>query len=109
GRGAAPDRGLGRRVAGVRRLTALAVGAAAPADVLHRAASHVARAAEALAPHGAGSRRTTRQPGAADPAAVMPFDPVIGPLSPLAPPLRGRWEPPTAIGEGCFTAAAPGP
>jgi len=103
------DTELERLVDGVRRLIALAVTADAPADVLRRAARHVAHAAEALAPHGASSRRTTRQAGAADPAAVMPFDPVIGALSPLAPPLHCRWEPPTAIGEVCFTAPYEGP
>jgi hypothetical protein len=103
------DAELERLVRGVRRLIELAVTADAPVHVLRRAASHVARAADALAPHGAANRRTTRQPGSADPAGVMPFDPVIGPLSPLAPPLRCRWEPPTAIGEACFTAPYEGP
>jgi acyl-coenzyme A thioesterase PaaI-like protein len=101
---------LERLVEEMRRLIELAVTADAPDEALRRALRHVGDAADALAPHrGDGSRRTSRQPGSADPAAVMPFDPVIGPLSPLAPPLRCRWEPPTAIGEVCFTAAYEGP
>src|SRR5262249_42887583 len=63
-----------------------------------------------LAPHrGDGRRRAPRQTGSGDPAAVMPLDPMIGPQSPIAPPLRCRWEPPTAIGEVLFTAAYEGP
>jgi acyl-coenzyme A thioesterase PaaI-like protein len=39
----------------------------------------------------------------------MPFDPVVGRLSPLAPPLRVRWEPPRAVGEVTFTPPYEGP
>ncbi len=104
------DAVLERLVENVRRLIDLTVTADAPADALRRAARHVADAADALAPHrGDGRRRSSRQPGSADPAAVMPLDPMIGPQSPIAPPLRCRWEPPTAIGEVLFTAAYEGP
>jgi acyl-coenzyme A thioesterase PaaI-like protein len=99
-----------RLVAEMRRLIELSVTADAPADTLRRAALHVAEAVKALTPHrGDGRRRPSRQPGSSDPAALMPFDPMIGPLSPIAPPIRYRWEPPTAIGEVVFTAAYEGP
>ena len=83
------DAVLERLVEDVRRLIDLTVTADAPADALRRAARHVADAADALAPHrGDGRRRAPRQTGSGDPAAVMPLDPMIGPQSPLAPPLR---------------------
>jgi hypothetical protein len=39
----------------------------------------------------------------------VPFDAVVGRFSPLAPPLRVRWEPPMAVGEVTFTPPYEGP
>jgi acyl-coenzyme A thioesterase PaaI-like protein len=39
----------------------------------------------------------------------MPFDCILGPLNPLAPPLQVRWEPPLAVAEIAFTAPYQGP
>ena len=104
------DAVLERLVEDVRRLIDLTVTADAPADVLRRAARHVADAADALAPHrGDGRRRSSRQPGSTDPAAVMPLDPMIGPQSPIAVGGSQRQRSGGAIGEVLFTAAYEGP
>jgi acyl-coenzyme A thioesterase PaaI-like protein len=103
------DDALSHTVAGVRRLIELSVTADPPADALAAAADHVARAIALLEPFRTGARRPAARGGAGDPADVMPFDAVVGRFSPLAPPLRVRWEPPTAVGEVTFTPPYEGP
>jgi acyl-coenzyme A thioesterase PaaI-like protein len=98
-------------IARVRELIELSVTAEAPDAALAAAGRHIARAVAALAPFPRGPGRRT-PPAAAkrdDPAQLMPFDPVLGHLSPLAPPLVVRWEPPRAVGEVTFGGAYEGP
>ncbi len=59
---------------------------------------------------GAGSRAGAGS-GGAGLAGAMPFDVVMGPCNPLAPPITIEFEPPRAIGHVVFTApyeGAPG-
>ena len=103
------DDALRRALDVLRQLIARVVTVDAPADVLATAGRHLASAAALLAPF----RRAADQPRPhgpmTDAATLMPFDPIIGPLSPLAPPLRMSWEPPTAGGAVTFTAPYEGP
>jgi len=98
---------------GLRDLIELSVTADAPEEALAAAARHIARAKAVLAPFPRGTVRKPPPPPAVvgndDPAKLMPFDPALGHLSPLAPPLRVRWEPPTAVGEVTFGRAYEGP
>jgi len=73
----------------IRGLIDAAVTALAPADTLRRAAAEVERIAAALRAHvpDGVAARYPRPESVTGPADVMPFDPVIGRLSPLAPPL----------------------
>jgi acyl-coenzyme A thioesterase PaaI-like protein len=101
---------LERVVEETRRLIELLVTAEAPDDVLAAAEREIRAAADRLAPfRAAAGRRSTPVMTAADPGAIMPFDFVVGALSPLAPPLRVRWEPPMAVAETTFSAAYEGP
>ncbi len=109
-RTADPDNALRGVVEDARRLIELLVTSDAPDDVLLTAGRHVQSAVTALAPFRSGpSRRSVPAADPRDPARLMPFDCVLGPLSPLAPPLRVRWEPPLAVAEIVFTAPYEGP
>jgi acyl-coenzyme A thioesterase PaaI-like protein len=99
---------LRQTVEDVRRLIELLVTAEAPAAALATASSHARAAADWPFRSGPGRRRAGAD-DSSDPAALMPFDCVLGPLSPLAPPLRVRWEPPRAVAEVSFTAPYEGP
>jgi acyl-coenzyme A thioesterase PaaI-like protein len=93
-----------------RRLIELLVTADAPEDALLAAGAHLQQAVAALGSFRTGSgRRSVSNPGSQDPAALMPFDCVLGPLNPLAPPLHVRWEPPLAVADITFTAPYEGP
>jgi acyl-coenzyme A thioesterase PaaI-like protein len=102
---------LGTLAAEVRRLIAATVSADAPREVLARAAQEVARIAQALEAH-VPTPHPPRYPGSlsADAAAdFFPFDPIVGRLSPLAPPLRMSWQDPVAVGEVRFDVPYEGP
>jgi acyl-coenzyme A thioesterase PaaI-like protein len=105
-----PHAALRGTVDGVRRLIERLVTTDAPDDAVRAAGEHVQQALAVLAPfpEGAG-RRSVPDAGAQEPGALMPFDCVLGPLSPLAPPLHVRWEPPLAVAEIAFTAPYEGP
>ena len=96
---------------GLRRLIELTVTAEPSHEELATAAHHIAQAAAALEPSRRAARRREAPAALADrePANLMPFDPVVGRFSPLAPPLRVRWEPPKAVGEVTFTPPYEGP
>jgi len=102
---------LAALAAQVRRLTAATVAVDAPREVLARATEEVARVARALEAH-VPAPHPPRYPGSASAGGIddfFPFDPIVGRLSPLAPPLRMRWEEPVAIGEVCFAVPYEGP
>ncbi len=105
------DAALRDAIDGVRRLIELTVTAEPSHDALATAAHHVAQAVAALEPFRRATRRREGSATRADrePATLMPFDPVVGRLSPLAPPLHVRWEPPKAVGEVSFTPPYEGP
>src|SRR4029450_3949872 len=64
-----------------RRLIELLVTADAPEDALLAAGAHVQQAVAALGSFRTGSgRRSVSNPGSQDPAVLMPFDCVLGPL-----------------------------
>jgi acyl-coenzyme A thioesterase PaaI-like protein len=100
-------------------MTATVNTVASPA-VLSDAARRATALADELDRHvpPAGPEPTARfadqsvQPGELDTlAAAMPFDMVIGPCNPVAPPLTIEFDPPRAIGHAVFTApyeGAPG-
>ena len=104
----------------VRRLMALTVTAAAPPEVLTRAARSVARLADDLEPHVpvAGTEPVARFADHSVPpteattlSEAMPFDVVIGSCNPVAPPLTVEFDPPRAVARATFTAiyeGAPG-
>jgi acyl-coenzyme A thioesterase PaaI-like protein len=95
---------------GVRQLIDRLVTADASAEALHAVTKHVREAVAALAPFPSGpGRRSVPGTATQDPAVLMPFDCVVGPLSPLAPPLVVRWEPPRAVADIAFTAPYEGP
>ncbi len=105
-----PQAALRDAADGVRQLIERLVSANVPDDVVREAAGHVRRALAVLAPFPAGRRRrTVAGADGKDPGALMPFDFVLGPLSPLAPPLHVRWEDPLAVAEIAFTAPYEGP
>src|SRR5262249_61682265 len=90
--------GLPGLVEDTRRLIELLVTSEAPADALLAAGRHVREAVAALAPFRSGpNRRSAPAADVRDPARLMPLDCIVGPLNPLAPPLRVRWEPPLAV------------
>jgi len=108
--GVATDTALRDAADGVRMLIERLVTADASPDALRAVAEHVRQAVAALAPFPAGPRRrSVAVTGTQDPAAMMPFDCMVGPLSPLAPPLAVRWEPPHAVADIAFTAPYEGP
>lgn len=102
---------LAELAAQIRRLTAAAVSADAPRAVLARASAELARIAATLEPH-VPTPHPPRYPGGsvgADAADFFPFDPIVGRLSPLAPPLRIEWHDPRAIGSVRFGVPYEGP
>jgi acyl-coenzyme A thioesterase PaaI-like protein len=100
----------------VRRLIDLTVTSTAPIDVL----GDVARRATALADElerrqladGSADHRavdhTVLPDGGDILAASMPFDVVIGPCNPLAPPITIEFDPPKAVGRVVFSDAYEG-
>ena len=97
--------------AGIRRLIAAAVSLDAPREVIAAAAREIGRVADALEPHVPTPHPPRYVGGAAATSAidVFPFDPVIGPLSPLAPPVAIEWHDPKAIGLVRFGVPYEGP
>lgn len=94
----------------LRRLIALSVTSEAPADRLDAAARALDEAIAVLAPYEpAGPAPRFPAGDRSQPEQVMPFDPVMGRLNPLAPPLRFAWEPPRAIGTVTFDTPYEGP
>jgi acyl-coenzyme A thioesterase PaaI-like protein len=85
----------------IRELIALAVTALAPPDALSRATARIRAAAGELAAHvpEGTPARIPQLESVTGPADIMPFDPVIGPWSPLAPPIA------VAIEDGRATAS----
>ena len=96
----------------VRRLVAATVSADAPREALVEAKGAVARIADALERH-VPTPHPPRYPGGSSPvrdaADFFPFDPVIGRLSPIAPPVTVEWHDPVAIGLVRFTVPYEGP
>lgn len=95
----------------IRRVIAAAVSLDAPRDVIAAATRSVAAVADALEPH-VPTPHPPRYAGGVDAtsaADVFPFDPVIGPLSPLAPPVAIEWHDPKAIGLVRFGVPYEGP
>jgi acyl-coenzyme A thioesterase PaaI-like protein len=106
------DPALASLVAEIRALIRCAVNVRAPAETLRLATEQVAAAARALAAH-APDPPIPRYPASvgapAAPSDLMPYDPVLGPLSPLAPPVVLRWEDGKVVGEVTYTKAYEGP
>ena len=94
----------------IRELIAVAVTALAPPDALEHASEHVRTAIAHLRGYvpDAPARYPTLE-SVSGPADVMPFDPVIGPLSPLAPPLVLTGEEGRVTGSIAFTTPYEGP
>ena len=88
-------------VQAIRDLDALAVTALAPPDALSRATASVRAAVSELSPHvpEGSPARIPQLEAVTGPADIMPFDPVIGPWSPLAPLIT------VAIEDGNATAS----
>ena len=76
-------------VQAIRDLVSLVVTALAPPEALSRAAASVRAAAAELAGHvpEGSPARIPQLESIGGPADIMPFDPVIGAWSPIAPPL----------------------
>jgi acyl-coenzyme A thioesterase PaaI-like protein len=105
-RSAAPE-----LVQATRDLVEVAVTSLAPAEALLRAAARIRRAVADLAPY-VPDGPPVRYPdleSATGPADVVPFDPVIGQLSPLAPPLAVAIEDGRATASIAFTTPYAGP
>jgi acyl-coenzyme A thioesterase PaaI-like protein len=100
---------LGRLVGATRRLIDATVSAEAPADVLATAADAVERVVETLRAWVPEERPLRFPEMAPSPEELMPFDPVMGAMSPLAPPIRFTWEDPKAIGRVRFGTPYEGP
>jgi len=98
-------------ITSIRDLIELSVTVEAPDDALAAAGRHIARAVAVLAPfpRGAGHRTPPAAAASDDSAKPMASDPDPEHLSPLAPPLRIRWEPPRIVGEVTFGGAYEGP
>ena len=100
---------LERLVSGTRQLIDATVVADAPADVLATAAGDLERILETLRPFIPTERPPRFPEAAATPEELMPFDPVMGRMSPLAPPITFTWEDPKAIGHVRFGSPYEGP
>lgn len=97
--------------ADVRRLIDATVSATAPSDALATAQRAVAEALATLAPH-VPVERPPRYPTSgdlSDVGALMPFDPIMGALSPIAPPLAIRVVGERAVGDVTFGTPYEGP
>src|SRR5262245_30217855 len=95
----------------VRDLVATGITALAPSDVLERATAAVRAVVATLAPH-VPETPPVRYPEvgeATGPGDIMPFDPMIGPLSPVAPPLRFAFDDGRTTASASFTATYEGP
>jgi acyl-coenzyme A thioesterase PaaI-like protein len=95
----------------VRRLNAATVSIDAPREAIADAARAVARIADALEQH-VPTPHPPRYVGggtADDVTNLFSFDPVIGRLSPLAPPVQIEWQDPLAIGRVRFGVPYEGP
>lgn len=107
-----PSVSLSALVETIRTLVRHAVDVRAPAAVLDDARQRVADVAATLAAHAADPA-VPRYPSALAPDAapndLMPYDPVLGRLSPLAPPVAFRWEDGKAIGEVTYARPYEGP
>ena len=102
-----------------RRLVAALRLADAPTDDLAQAGALVTRAARLLEPHVVEA--TTMQgalrpevsgmlpPPSDDPSAFFPYSPVVGPLNPLAPPIRLRFDGERMTGTTVLEASYVGP
>jgi acyl-coenzyme A thioesterase PaaI-like protein len=100
-----------RLVESVRRLIEAVVTVQAPPAVLVAATDAIDRVIGELRPH-VPSPPPPRYPTtmtASDPASLMPYDPIMGRLSPLAAPVRFTWQDPKAIGRVSFTKPYEGP
>ena len=97
--------------AAVRDLVALTVSAMPPGDVLERTAAAVRQVTASLGPHvpDAPLSRYPSVESVAGPADVMPFDPLMGRLSPVAPPLRFGVDDGRAVADVRFTIPYEGP
>ncbi len=91
----------------------------APVDVLERAAALVAEATELLAVHGVGGARgqnalrvaetSSAEFATGDPARFFPYSPVVGPLSPIAPPIVVTFDGERLRGHATLPATYAGP
>jgi acyl-coenzyme A thioesterase PaaI-like protein len=101
---------LAHLAARLRALVQAVVTADAPPDALGAASDAVERALAALAPH-VPAEPLPRHPasGGGTPADLMPFDPVVGRLSPLAPPVEIAWHDGRSHARVVFEAPYEGP
>jgi acyl-coenzyme A thioesterase PaaI-like protein len=97
--------------AAVRELVTATVSALAPADALARATAAVRDALATLRAHvpDAKPARYPALESVSSPADVMPFDPLMGHLNPVAPPLRFAIADGRAMAEVRFGIAYEGP
>jgi hypothetical protein len=95
----------------MRALVVATIAADAPADALAEATAAVERALARLAPYAAAGdvERYPIPPSVATPNDLMPFDPVMGRLSPVAPPVAMAWDGEKATGRTRFGVAHAGP
>ena len=102
---------LSALVAVARRLIEVAVTAVAPPDAVRTATAAVARAVDALAPFvpTVPAFRYAFGDAFTGPHDLMPFDPIMGRLSPLAPPLEITFEDGRAVGRVRFDSPYEGP
>jgi len=97
--------------AAVRELVAVTVSALAPPDALAHATAAVRHAIATLRAHvpDAHPARYPHLESIGNASDLMPFDPVMGRLSPLAPPLRFVLEDGRATADVRFSIAYEGP
>jgi len=98
-------------ITSIRELIELSVTVEAPDAAIAAAGRHIARAVAVLAPfpRGAAHRPPPAAAASDDRSKPMTSDPDPEHLSPLAPPLRIRWESPRIVGEVTFGPAYEGP
>lgn len=102
---------LAALAAAIRRLTAAAVSLDAPREVIADATAAVTRVADALEAHVPTPHppRYTGSSSASEVEDYFPFDPIVGRLSPLAPPIRIALEGERAVGVVTFGVPYEGP
>ena len=95
----------------MRALVAATIAADAPADAVAAVIADVERALARLAPHvvPGDPERYPIPPQVESPNDLMPFDPVMGVLSPMAPPVAMTWDGEKAVGRARFGVAHAGP